>query len=33
MGDDSSGKQLSTSDLMQTDADAQPDPYTLLTGN
>ena len=33
LGDDSSGKQMSTSDLMQTDADAQPDPLTLLTGN
>ena len=28
-GDSSDGKQLSTSDLMQTDVDAYPDPVTL----
>ena len=28
--DNSSGRQMSTSDLMQTDADAMQDPYTMM---
>ena len=32
-GDSSDGKQLSTSDLMQTDVDAYPDPVTLTNND